>query len=287
MIRLVPALFCGLSLLFLAGCGESESSAGAAAPMRSAEDPEVQTRAERVLEANMARIIAYADSIEQALRPEPLLRPAQIEAFRRYRNPEQLRVARRLGIPQPLSPEAMDRLLAQGRLVNLDVDNPYWVVRELHHSVPLAIPDVELLLREIGERFHAELARRGLPPLRLEVTSVLRTARDQAELRRINPDAARGESTHQFGTTIDIAYSSFRAPLVPVLDLDLEGAPWLEPYLRQMEALAAETGAARMSRELQAILGHVLLAMQREGKVMVTMETLNPVYHMTVARRLG
>jgi hypothetical protein len=286
MIRPALPLTLTIILLLLPGCAESDTSV-ITANARGGGDPDVRERVERVLDANMTRILAYADSIESALRPEPLLRPGHINAFRRYRNPDQLRVARQLGIPQPVSREAMDRHLADGRLVNLDVDNPYWVVRELHHSVALAIPDVEILLNEIGERFHAELARRGLPPLRLEVTSVLRTARDQAELRLINPDAARGESTHQFGTTIDVAYSSFRAPQTPVLDLDVGEAPWLEPYLRRMEALAAETGAARMSRELQAILGHVLLAMQNEGKVMVTMETLNPVYHMTVARRLG
>lgn len=42
-----------------------------------------------------------------------------------------------------------------------------------------------------------------------------------------------------------------------------------------------------MSLELRAILGHVLREMQDEGLVMVTYEVLQPVYHMTVARRLA
>ena len=60
--------------------------------------------------------------------------------------------------------------------------------------------------------------------------------------------------------------------------------PWLEPYLRRMEDAATEAGAARMSRELQAELGIVLREMQSEGKVMVTLEVRQPVFHITVAR---
>jgi hypothetical protein len=189
-------------------------------------------------------------------------------------------------VGQPLTDSAIQQHLRQGRLVELDSSNAYWVIRELDYSVPLATPDVRVLLEEIGRRFHGRLTDLDLPPLRLEVTSVLRTAANQAALRRVNPNAAQAESTHQFGTTIDIAYSSFRAPLEPVVDLELGGEDWLAPHLRRIEAMAAETGAARMSRELQAILGHVLREMQNESKVMVTLEVRQPVYHMTVARRL-
>jgi hypothetical protein len=238
---------------------------------------------ERVLAANLDRILAHADSIESALRPVALLTTAQARAFDRYRNDDHLAVARRLGVPQPVSADARERLLAAGRLVRLE-DSRYWTVRGLDYSTALVTPDVEALLTEIGERFHARLAALGLPPLRLEVTSVLRTAEDQASLRRVNPNAARGESTHMYGTTVDVAYSSFRPPLEPVLELDTAEAPWLEPHLRRMENAATEAGAARMSRELQAELGQVLREMQAEGKVMVTMEVRQPVFHMTVAR---
>lgn len=254
------------------------------AQVRTTAAGEADDRAERVLATNLDRILAHADSIEQALRPVPLLTPGQIGAFNQFRNPQHLQSARRLGVPQPVTAASRDRLLNEGRLVRLD-DNRYWTVRELTHSVPLATPDVAALLTEIGERFHERLGRLGLPPLRMEITSVLRTAEDQEQLRRVNPNAARGESTHMFGTTVDIAYSSFMPPQEPVLQLDTAEAPWLEPYLRRIENAATETGAARMSRELQAELGHVLRAMQSEGKVMVTMEVRQPVYHITVAQR--
>ncbi len=103
----------------------------------------------------------------------------------------------------------------------------------------------------------------------------------------MNPNAAVGESTHQYGTTVDITYASFRAPLEPQVDLEVEGLSWMMPQLRRVEAMAAETGAARMALELQALLGRILREMQDEGMVMVTREVLQPVYHMTVARPLA
>ena len=51
----------------------------------------------------------------------------------------------------------------------------------------------------------------------------------------------------------------------------------------EMGALAPGATAAQR-RELQAILGEILLDLQREGRVMVTLERQQPVYHMTVAR---
>ena len=279
MLRL--ALF--TALVLLAGC-RADAPAPSTAPPPAPAPVEPGPDVARILTSNLDPILAYADSVEAALRPVPLLTTRQKRAFDRFRNDDHLEVARRLGVPQPVSNELRDRLITEGRLVRLE-DSAYWTVRELNHSTALVIPDVIVLLTEIGERFHARLDALGLPPLRFEITSVLRTSADQSRLRQTNPNATRGVTTHQFGTTVDLAYSSFRAPEAPVLSLDTGGAPELEPALRQIENLAVETGAARMSRELMAELGHVLTDMQGEGKVMVTLEVRQPVYHITVARR--
>jgi hypothetical protein len=149
------------------------------------------------------------------------------------------------------------------------------------------VPSARALLVEIGDRFHARLATMGLPPFRLEITSVMRTPASQAALRRVNPNAALGESTHEYGTTFDIAYASFAAPAEPDIDLDVGELQWLRPRLDGIAGSLLETLAARNSRELMAVLGGVLAELQREGLVMVTLERLQPVYHLTVARRLS
>jgi hypothetical protein len=48
--------------------------------------------------------------------------------------------------------------------------------------------------------------------------------------------------------------------------------------------VAAGRVAARRALELKTILGEVLLDVQREGLVMVTMERRQPVFHLTLAR---
>ncbi|CAN5818788.1 hypothetical protein BH23GEM7_BH23GEM7_39020 [soil metagenome] len=245
-----------------------------------------QPAAAQVLQREMERIEARADSIDRIFQPLPLLRPAEEQGLRRYLEREHLVRARALGIEPGPTAERLATLEREGRLVRLEESTRYWIVRDLDYSVPLVVPSVRALLTEMGERFHARLAELALPPFRLEVTSLLRSAEDQAALRRVNPNAARGESTHEFGTTVDVAYSAFAAPQEPILALDAEEAPWVEPHLHRFAAAMAETVAARRSRELQAILGRVLLEMQQEGKVMVTLEQLQPVYHLTVARRL-
>lgn len=228
---------------------------------------------------------ASVDSIDGIFQPLPLLRPAQEAALRRFDNDAQLVAARRLGIGANTPRAALERLVADGRLVRLADSTEHWTVRRLDHSSPYLTLDAAAALREIAQRFHRALAQIGLPAYRLEVTSALRSADDQAALRRTNVNAAAGESTHQYATTFDVAYSAFAPPAAPVIRPAIPEAPWLDPHLAWVAGSLAETVAARRSRELMAILGNVLIEMQNEGKVMVTLERLQPVYHLTVARR--
>jgi hypothetical protein len=250
-----------------------------------AERVEVE-RVERALDDALQGVFTLADSIDALFRPIPLLTPAQEAQFRRFGNAAQLARARALGVHAP-SEAVRAQALRDGRLVRLEDSTRHWVVRELMHSEPLVTPDARALLERVGERFQQRLERLGVPPYRLEVTSVLRTAESQAELRRTNPNAALSESAHEYGTTIDVAYASFAAPDVVARAAAADALPWLEARLDRVAAAVLESVAARNSRELQAILGHVMIELQQEGAAMVTMERLQPVYHFTVARRLA
>ena len=259
--------------LLLSACAED-----AGAPRADA-DVQGEAFAEAV-----AAVRARADSIDALFQPLPLLRPADEAALRRFGNDAQLVAARRLGIAPDPSAADIQRLLSAGRLVRLADSTAHWVVRDLDHSAPYLTPDAEAHLREVGERFQAALAEIGAPAFRLEVTSVLRSAEDQARLRRVNPNAAAGQTTHAYATTFDIAYSAFAAPVQPAADISLPQHAWLESHLAWTDAMLAERIAARRSRELMAVLGKVLIEMQREGRLMVTLERLQPVYHITIAR---
>jgi hypothetical protein len=138
------------------------------------------------------------------------------------------------------------------------------------------------MLSEVATRFQARLDSLGVPRMRLEITSVLRTPEKQTELRRRNSNASKVESSHEFGTTIDIAYRRYSPP-EPTAD---EPPELRDPAARALsDSLMEATGRLR-GAELQAVLGRVLLEMRQEGKLLVIMERAQTVYHITVARQL-
>jgi hypothetical protein len=281
-MRVTPwALILGLAGGCAPGPDTDEAQSGPAAT-----DVVQREHVEGVLSDALQRVRAVADSVDALFRPVPLLTPAQEAVFQRYGNAQQLARAQALGV-QPRDAAARDAAVQAGRLVVLEDSTALWVVRELTHSEPLLTPDARALLVMIGERFQSRLAELGAPAYRVEVTSVLRTAESQAELRRTNPNAAAGQSTHEYGTTLDIAYNAYAAPATPDLDLDTAGAPWLQPYVETWASALLETVAARNGLELRAILGRVMAELQAEGAAMVTLERQQPVYHFTVARRLA
>jgi hypothetical protein len=279
--RILPAVL----IVLTSACGDRSAPAEADEAAAGPDGDETRAEVERVLDAAIVRIAQLTDSIDDILQPVPLLTPAQESALQQFGNAAQLARARSLGV-RPADSVELAAVRQDGRLVTLADSTELWAVRELDHSVALVTPAAHALLTRIGERFQQRLAEMGLPRYRVEVTSVLRTAETQADLRQTNLNAAAGMSTHEFGTTLDIAYSSFAPPYDPDIAFDAGGAHWLESRLDWVASRSLEAAAARKSRELQAILGAVLLDMQQAGDVMVTLERQQPVYHLTVARRL-
>jgi hypothetical protein len=273
-----PFLRVVTAALMLAGC-TADSGEGASQSAR-AQDSVVRS----ALDREVARIRAVADSVDAIFQPLPLLRPADEAALQRHGNDAQLARARMFGISPNTNEAQLEDLVRAGRLVRLADSTDLWVVRKLDHSAPYVTPAAEMLLRELAGRFHEALGDLHAPRFRLEITSALRTAQNQEQLRLVNPNAARGPSTHQYGTTFDVAYNAFAAPARPLVKPTIAEAEWLGEHLETFSATTLEIVGARRSRELMAILGKVLIAMQNEGKVMVTLERLQPVYHMTATR---
>ena len=236
------------------------------------------------VEDDLAAVLAasreYSDSIDSMLRRVPYLSRQERSQLRRDLNDAQVERARQIGVEvvAEIAP-----LVHGGRLVRLPDTTKYWIIRELDYSEPYVTPDALVMLMEIGRRFHARLDSLGVARYRLDVTSLLRTPEKQAQLRRRNSNAARDESAHQFGTTVDISYRRFAAPVDP---LPIPAHPSIMQQARLMhDSLLVDTGRVR-GLELRAVLGRVLRSMQQEGKLLVRMERRQPVYHITVARRM-
>ncbi len=237
-----------------------------APPMTAADSAEVRIQ-----------LAAGGDSLKAAFEQVPALRAREVGELRRDRNAEQIAIARRLGFRVSGDAE-IERLRQQGRLVAVGDSTPYWVLREMDHSVPYVTPDTRAMLVHLGRRFQARLDSLGLPRYRMKVTSALRTDETQRDLRKINSYASQTVSAHEFGTTIDVSHERFAVPAEPRSSGPAPGA-------RQMEVAMLEEAGKEHAKVLQAELGRTILEMRQQGALRVMMENKQPVYHMTVARR--
>lgn len=281
----------GLLTLLVAGCagGEGDSGDGARpnqgvaaeaiAATRPAPPPPPPPFTAADSAAALASLAAERDSVLAAFERAKPLTAREVAELRLDRNAEQIAVARELGV-RAGGDAAVQALLRQGRLVELPDSTEHWILRDMDHSVAYATPDARAMLVELGRRFHARLDRLGLPRYRFKVTSVLRTDETQAALRRVNANASRVVSAHEFGTTVDISHERFAVPAPN----DARRTP---RELRQLREEMLEEVGKEHSRALQAELGRAVDEMKAQGALLVMMEDQQPVYHMTVARRLA
>ena len=207
-------------------------------------------------------------------RAEPLT-AREVGNLRRDRNARQIATARRLG-RRVAGDAEIQQLVREGVLVALGDSTSWWILRDMDHSVPYVTPDTRALLVELGRRFHARMDSLGLPRYRMKVTSALRTDSTQAALRRINSYASRTVSAHEFGTTVDVSHERFAAPAE-----ERTRSGWA------MEAVMLDSVGKEHHRVLQAELGRALAELRAAGMLYVMMENRQPVYHFTLARRLG
>lgn len=279
----VAAALVGLAVL--GACDPSDDAGDESEDARTLEgvDPELVRRTSAVLEHELGTIESRLDSL-------PGLILSVRRTLRRHLNEEHIARARALGVRPVADTAAVDRLVDAGRLVRLPDSTRHWVVRELEQSLPYVTPDKLAVLEELGDRFHARLADAGLPPFRFQISSALRTGHLQQELRARNRNASRTQSSHEFGTTVDIAYNRFSSPSTTAW------APW-RSALPDADASAQRLGrwldaravtrldslGVTYSDHLKGELGAVLRTMQDEGLLWPLYERSQPVFHTTLA----
>ena len=264
-----------------------------ASSCEQAADPAVENERDpaepvvRALDEALARQEAAIDSVARRFEAIDDLKTAQELRLRRYRNAAHVERARRLGVGSVAGTEAIERLVEQDRLVRLPDTTEYFYLQEFDYSVPYVTPDAARLLTLIGEHLHEELRRANLPLYRFNVSSVLRTGENQQALRQINPNAARGVSAHEFGTTIDIVVHIY--DYVPREEDALPGTAYaaIDERLESMRRRHYSALGMRYWRHLKGLLGRVLIELQDEGLVLVTLEREQPVFHITVGRRVS
>ena len=232
------------------------------------------------------------DRVGLAFEAVPLLSDREVGQLRRSRNSVHVDTAERLGIEPIATRAGLDSArVASDSLVAVPSTDRY-EVWDGEHSDPLLTPDGVASLDSIAARFGASLDALGLPRYRFTVSSVLRSAEDQAELRGVNSNAASGRSSHEYGTTYDITYRRYSprpldtpAAVPSSVPRVLRGAVRMTLTQRR-DAAYARFAEAYPSR-LDAILGRALIALEDEGVLVTVRERRQPVYHTTVAAPLA
>ena len=249
----------------------------AAAP-KEPSDAEVEARSRAALEQRLAEI-------ESATQRLPGLIGSIRRDMRQHLNATHVAAARSNGVGPVRDGAHLATLVDRGALVQLPESTHWWVLRDLNDSLPYVTPDTQAALEEVGRRFHARLDEHGLPPFRLDITSVLRTSQQQAALQRRNPNAADTTSSHEFGTTLDIAYLSFAAPQsLDHRSLAAKMDDQVSPALRAEMTARLESLGTLHAPHLEGELGAVLQQLERDGSLLPLRERGQPVYHITFAR---
>lgn len=238
---------------------------------------ELQTRHDaRLRDSVLAEFDAAAERLERALLHYPSLTRRERRALRRV--PYHRHVA--------ASEHAGENAAGGLDLVPLARESDYYVLQK---GRALLAPEAVATLDLVGERFHAILREEGLTPARFIVTSAYRSPSDQARLRRVNRNATRGRSSHEFGGSFDITYRRFAAARAGDAPLSYELGKGLAPRLAGRlaaelgEREAAWSGAAvdRHARAYQAALGRALIELQEEGRAYTLRERRQPCFHVT------
>lgn len=122
---------------------------------------------------------------------------------------------------------------------------------KLKHSKPFLLPEVKALLEDMGNDYADALEGTDSEGTKFRVTSLTRTDAQQRKLARRNYNATRGESTHSYGASFDIAF---------------------------MDRPNEKANCSRPTREIQKLL----VRYQDEGRILVVPE--GGCMHITLIR---
>lgn len=116
---------------------------------------------------------------------------------------DHLHEAESFDIPLILNDEQMDSLVLANHLVTVPEEGEGYKIQKLTHSKAYLNETSYLILKEISSIFYKETG------VELSISSLTRTLENQNKLRRVNSNAAKGDSSHNYGASFDISYSKY------------------------------------------------------------------------------
>ncbi len=180
------------------------------------------------------------------------------------------------GIPAMRNKEDIVKNFKSGKLVSVEApkDRLYYfhnVKKEYRYLTPAALKGLQL----ISERFQEKLQNynKGLPPVKLAVSSVIRTVNYQKKIF-----GRKFVSTHSFGGCFDIFFEDFFIDLPSYRSSDSAQSEIDKNLHKRMGFLMGDA----LRRQLRTVLSETLLELQRENLIYVFLENDNRCYHITI-----
>lgn len=144
----------------------------------------------------------------------------------------------------------------------------YGVKKENRFLAPQALKALELT----ADRFNEKLSEKGLPTVKLALSSALRTDEYQQKLRKKNSNAVP-TSTHSYGMSFDIFYDDY------YVKLPTDGSREDELMKRRIGFMLGDS----LRRQLRTVLFQTLTELQEEGRIYAIWEKRQRCYHVTPA----
>jgi len=242
--------------------------------------------------ADLAALDEWLDGREEAYRAVPDLTPTELGRLRRSLNATHVRLGQELGARPVARRAQLDSAAAARGLIRVASDSVRGIW-EGAYSRPYLTPSAAAALDSIVIRFRAVAGGAGLPAFRFTVSSLWRSAEDQEALTRVNVNAARDRSSHEYATTFDLPYLRYTyagpgrtAPPTPSADLPGFVRSFIRGVFQRRTAARFDRLIEEDPAPLAALLGRTLIALEDDGVVVALRETRQPVYHVTVARIL-
>lgn len=164
-----------------------------------------QTDASFVSNNNLYHYISNfpnSNSVETETETIPLAE-VEIKVAKKITYEDHLHEAESFDIPLILNNEQMDSLVLANHLLAVPEEGEGYKIQKLTHSKAYLNETSYLILKEISSIFYKETG------VELSISSLTRTLENQNKLRRVNSNAAKGDSSHNYGASFDISYAKY------------------------------------------------------------------------------
>lgn len=185
-------------------------------------------------------LLFYSQNVSSKATHYEYLKPKPSPKYKAH-----VHTAKGFGIPALKTNKQIKSYVKNKKLRSVSTRSKGYFIYKLTYSKPYLVPKANTVLKDIARQFYAKTKSS------FAVTSVTRSLEDQKRLFRVNKNAKKDLSSHNYGCSFDISYIRFNNKLGT---------------------------NSRLEKALTAVLNQF----QKQGKIYFIKEHQQKCYHITV-----